>query len=81
MSPRLAADQELVESFRKLSLPLMRADTQFSVVEASLKGYQKWVAAHGRSPQHDVGNYYLAFDEIFIDSEIGTTTNATGAYD
>lgn len=32
----------------------MRADTQFSVVEATLKGYQKWILAHGRSPQEDV---------------------------
>lgn len=32
----------------------MRADTQFSVVEAALKGYQKWIIAHGRSPQQDV---------------------------
>lgn len=32
----------------------MRADTQFSVVEATLKGYQKWIIAHGRSPQEDV---------------------------
>lgn len=59
----------------------MRADTQFSVVEASLKGYQKWVAAHGRSPQHDVSNYHLTLYEIFIDPEIGTTTNSTRSYD
>ncbi|KAH8693974.1 putative nuclear import and export protein Msn5 [Talaromyces proteolyticus] len=42
-----------IESFQKLSFPLMRADTQFSVVEAALKGYQKWIIAHGRSPQQD----------------------------
>ncbi|OKL56700.1 hypothetical protein UA08_08012 [Talaromyces atroroseus] len=42
-----------VASFQKLSFPLMRADTQFSVVEATLKGYQKWIIAHGGSPQQD----------------------------
>lgn len=33
----------------------MRADTQFAVVDATLKGYNKWVALHGRMPQQDVG--------------------------
>jgi len=37
----------------------MRADTQFTVVEATLKGYNKWVAAHGRMPQQDV--WHLPF--------------------
>lgn len=32
----------------------MRADTQFAVVEATLKGYNKWVYAHGKMPQQDV---------------------------
>ncbi|KAE8154009.1 armadillo-type protein [Aspergillus avenaceus] len=41
------------KSFSKSSIPLMRADTQFAVVEATLKGYNKWVAAHGRMPQQD----------------------------
>ncbi|KAL4949177.1 armadillo-type protein [Aspergillus filifer] len=42
-----------VKSFSKSSTPLMRADTQFAVVEATLKGYNKWVALHGRMPQQD----------------------------
>ncbi|KAE8348511.1 armadillo-type protein [Aspergillus coremiiformis] len=42
-----------VKSFSKSSIPLMRADTQFAVVEATLKGYNKWVSAHGRMPQQD----------------------------
>ncbi|KAL4901384.1 hypothetical protein BDW74DRAFT_160372 [Aspergillus multicolor] len=42
-----------VKSFSKNSVPLMRADTQFAVVEATLKGYAKWVALHGRMPQQD----------------------------
>jgi hypothetical protein len=32
----------------------MRADSQFAVVEAVIKGYNKWVSAHGKAPQHDV---------------------------
>ncbi|KAL1989471.1 hypothetical protein VTN49DRAFT_7282 [Thermomyces lanuginosus] len=40
-------------NFKKSSIPLMRADTQFSVVEATLKGYQKWTVALGRTPQDD----------------------------
>jgi exportin-5 len=42
-----------VEMFRKTSFPLMRADTQFTVVEATLKGCTKWVATHGQKPQQD----------------------------
>ncbi|PLB38415.1 karyopherin MSN5 [Aspergillus candidus] len=42
-----------VKSFSKSSIPLMRADTQFAVVEATLKGYNKWVYAHGKMPQQD----------------------------
>ncbi|KAI9376280.1 armadillo-type protein [Aspergillus egyptiacus] len=42
-----------VKSFSKNSVPLMRADTQFAVVEATLKGYTKWVSSHGTSPQQD----------------------------
>ncbi|KAL2831252.1 armadillo-type protein [Aspergillus pseudoustus] len=42
-----------VKSFSKNSVPLMRADTQFAVVEATLKGYTKWVSLHGNMPQQD----------------------------
>ncbi|GIJ87516.1 hypothetical protein Asppvi_006424 [Aspergillus pseudoviridinutans] len=42
-----------VKTFSKNSLTLMRADTQFAVVEATLKGYNKWVSAHGKMPQQD----------------------------
>ncbi|RMJ25119.1 hypothetical protein PHISP_04018 [Aspergillus sp. HF37] len=41
------------KTFTKTSIPLMRADTQFAVVEAVLKGYSKWVSAHGKTPQQD----------------------------
>lgn len=44
----------LVQTFQKTSIPLMRADTQFAVVEATLKGYSKWVISHGKTPQQDV---------------------------
>ncbi|KAL2865836.1 karyopherin MSN5 [Aspergillus lucknowensis] len=42
-----------VKSFSKNSVPLMRADTQFAVVEATIKGYTKWVSSHGDMPQQD----------------------------
>ncbi|EAL92700.1 nuclear import and export protein Msn5, putative [Aspergillus fumigatus Af293] len=42
-----------VKTFSKNSLSLMRADTQFAVVEATLKGYNKWVSGHGKMPQQD----------------------------
>jgi len=43
-----------VTTFSKSSIPLMRADTQFAVVDATLKGYNKWISAHGKTPQQDV---------------------------
>ncbi|KAJ5565967.1 hypothetical protein N7535_007605 [Penicillium sp. DV-2018c] len=42
-----------IETFSKSSIPLMRADAQFAVVEAVIKGYNKWVSAHGKAPQRD----------------------------
>ncbi|CEJ57237.1 Putative Nuclear import and export protein Msn5 [Penicillium brasilianum] len=31
----------------------MRADAQFAVVEAVIKGFNKWIEAHGKAPQQD----------------------------
>ncbi|KAJ5614425.1 hypothetical protein N7528_008079 [Penicillium herquei] len=42
-----------MQSFNKSSIPLMRADAQFAVVEAVIKGYHKWVDSHGKTPQKD----------------------------
>lgn len=42
-----------MEAYSKSSIPLMRADAQFGVVEAVIKGYSKWVDAHGKTPQED----------------------------
>lgn len=39
----------------------MRADTQFAVTEATLKGYNKWVTAHGKMPQQDVSSTRVRF--------------------
>ncbi|KAI5286025.1 hypothetical protein KEM54_000121 [Ascosphaera aggregata] len=36
---------------RKWTLALLRADTQFSVVEGVLKGFRKWVDARGSKPE------------------------------
>ncbi|KAG0647223.1 hypothetical protein D0Z07_7030 [Hyphodiscus hymeniophilus] len=40
-------------SYSKSSLPVLRVDAHFTVVEAALKGYMKWRAAHGSKPQAD----------------------------
>ncbi|KAJ5820132.1 hypothetical protein N7474_005723 [Penicillium riverlandense] len=42
-----------MEKFSKSTIPLMRADAQFAVVEAVIKGYNKWITAHGKAPQRD----------------------------
>ncbi|KAI9820881.1 MAG: hypothetical protein M1832_003514 [Thelocarpon impressellum] len=42
-----------VETYSKSSVPLLRVDAHFSVVESALKGYMKWRMAHGTSPQRD----------------------------
>jgi exportin-5 len=42
-----------VSTYSKSSLPVLRVDAHFTVVEASLKGYMKWRAAHGSNPQQD----------------------------
>lgn len=50
-----------MKTFSKSSIPLMRADTQFAVVEATLKGYNRWISSHGKAPQQDVWTslYYI----------------------
>ncbi|KAK2803210.1 hypothetical protein FQN50_007077 [Emmonsiellopsis sp. PD_5] len=40
-------------TFKKYSIPILQADTQFTVVEATLRGFSKWVDIHGRTPQED----------------------------
>lgn len=42
-----------MQNFNKSSIPLMRADAQFAVVEAVIKGFNKWIDAHGKAPQQD----------------------------
>ncbi|KAK2745216.1 hypothetical protein FQN55_006341 [Onygenales sp. PD_40] len=44
---------KLASTFKKYSIPILQADTQFAVVEATLKGFGKWVDIHGRTPQED----------------------------
>jgi exportin-5 len=43
-------------TFEKYTIPLLQADTQFAVVEATLRGYNKWVDIHGKMPQQDVSD-------------------------
>jgi hypothetical protein len=58
----------------------MRADTQFSVVEATLKGYNKWVAAHGQMPQQDVNQFSVFSLLPATDVYAGATTERIGEY-
>lgn len=89
MAPRsefakLLVNNQIVESFQKLSFPLMRADTHFCVVEATLKGYQKWIIAHGRSPQQDVRLiYFLSCSSALMSliRQTGATANCARAHD
>ncbi|RAL64721.1 hypothetical protein DID88_001752 [Monilinia fructigena] len=41
------------ENYSKTSIPILRVDKNFTVVEASLKGYMKWRGSHGSEPQRD----------------------------
>lgn len=54
--------EAIASSFKKHSVPVLRADTQFTVVEATLKGYNKWIAAHGQTPQQDVSFWALLLE-------------------
>ncbi|KAK2744008.1 hypothetical protein FQN57_004461 [Myotisia sp. PD_48] len=40
-------------TYQKQTMPVLRADTQFAVVEAMLKGYTKWCQSLGSAPQQD----------------------------
>ncbi|KAJ5118738.1 hypothetical protein N7526_010375 [Penicillium atrosanguineum] len=42
-----------MQTFSKSALSLMRADAQFAVVEAVIKGFNKWLDSHGKTPQRD----------------------------
>ncbi|KAB8292990.1 hypothetical protein EYC80_007354 [Monilinia laxa] len=42
-----------IENYSKTSIPILRVDKNFTVVEASLKGYMKWRGSHGSEPQRD----------------------------
>jgi exportin-5 len=42
-----------LQNYRKSSPTVIRIDAAFTAVEAALKGYSKWVAAHGKNPQQD----------------------------
>ena len=69
----------IASSFKKHSVPVLRADTQFTVVEASLKGYNKWVAAHGKTPQQDVGIWApFLYDTSPNMLRLGTATVVNG---
>ncbi|KAI9841115.1 MAG: hypothetical protein M1838_003702 [Thelocarpon superellum] len=41
------------ETYSRSSIPLLRVDSHFTVVEAALRGYMKWTTSHGGNPQKD----------------------------
>ena len=46
-----------VQTYTKTSVPLLRLDAQFTVIEAALKGYSKWLTHRGGSAnesEHDI---------------------------
>lgn len=64
-------DRKTVHNYSKSSIPLMRADAQFAVVEAVIKGFNKWIEAHGKAPQQDVS--------LPTEFKISSLTPVTGA--
>ncbi|KAI9676883.1 MAG: hypothetical protein M1817_006722 [Caeruleum heppii] len=42
-----------VETYKRNSIPLLRADAACTVVEAAVKGFVSWKTQHGTSPQSD----------------------------
>lgn len=40
-------------NYKKSSTTVIKIDATFTAVESALKGYSKWVAAHGKNPQQD----------------------------
>lgn len=68
-----------MKTFSKSSIPLMRADTQFAVVEATLKGYNKWISSHGKAPQQDVRDRFLYSVCLYsVDGKTGANAERTG---
>jgi exportin-5 len=45
-----------IETFSKTSMTFLQGDAHFTIVEAALKGYTKWVAGHGSTPQQSVSD-------------------------
>ncbi|KAF1977272.1 ARM repeat-containing protein [Bimuria novae-zelandiae CBS 107.79] len=41
------------QNFTKHSAPVLKVDTQVTVIDAALKGYLKWLSTHGDEPQED----------------------------
>lgn len=50
------ANCPIVENYSKTSMPTLRVDAHFTVVEATIKGYMKWKTTHGSKPQQDVSS-------------------------
>lgn len=51
-----STDLVVAQNYSKTSIPVLRVDAQFTVVDAALKGYIKWRSNHGAKPQEDVSH-------------------------
>jgi exportin-5 len=57
---------KVASRFQKHSISVLRADTQFTVVESTLKGFNKWVESHGTAAQQDVSRPVPDILRLFI---------------
>ncbi|KAH8661650.1 armadillo-type protein [Tricladium varicosporioides] len=51
-----------VEKYSKTSIPFLRVDAHFTVIEAALKGYMKWRSVHGSKLQQDQEQQRVAIE-------------------
>lgn len=68
MAIAVSADTRTAQNYSKTSLPVLRVDAQFTVVDAALKGYIKWRANHGAKPQEDVSRKHNYCYKIHTES-------------
>lgn len=50
----LSFSNDPVETYSKTSMPILKVEAQFTVVEAALKSYMKWRVSHNADEAEDV---------------------------
>lgn len=58
------ANSEAAENYSKTSMPILRVDAHFTVVEAAIAGYMKWRNTQGFMPEQEVGTETLPPDRV-----------------